>query len=90
MASAAPAQAPTRDASALTLQVGAFSDRDNAQALAARISSAGDAWVQAGQANGNAVYRVYFGRWPSRSAAAAAQDELTGYGVYDSRIIALN
>lgn len=90
VASAAPAQAPTRDASALTLQVGAFSDRDNAQALAARISSAGDAWVQAGQANGNAVYRVYFGRWPSRSAAAAAQDDLTGYGVYDSRIIALN
>ncbi len=85
-----PAPAPVSVASALTLQVGAFADRDNAQALASRISAAGDAWVQAGQANGVPVYRVYFGRWASRSAADAARDNLAGYGVYDSRIIALN
>ena len=85
-----PEPTPVPSASALTLQVGAFADRDNAQALASRISAAGDAWVQAGQANGVPVYRVYFGRWTSRSAADAARDNLAGYGVYDSRIIALN
>ncbi|WP_300529840.1 septal ring lytic transglycosylase RlpA family protein [Maricaulis sp.] len=74
----------------VTLQVGAFADQQNAQALASRISSAGDAWVQRGQANGNAVYRVFFGRWPDRNAAHAARDNLTGYGVYDARIVALN
>lgn len=85
-----PEPAPVQTGSALTLQVGAFADPDNAQALASRISAAGDAWVQAGQSNGAAVYRVYFGRWDNRSAADAARDNLASYGVYDSRIIALN
>jgi rare lipoprotein A len=74
----------------MTIQAGAFADLTNANRLAGRISEAGDVWVQAGESNGQTIYRVYLGRWPDRSSADAARVRLTHYGIRDARIIDLN
>ena len=76
--------------SGLTLQIGAFSDASNAQRFADRVASAGEVWVQAGEGASGPVYRVYFGQWSDRGAAHAAREQLADWGIYDSRIVALN
>lgn len=81
---------PSVQGGALTLQVGAFSDRRNADQLADRIGSAGQAWVEAGSSNGARIYRVYFGRWNDQGAADQARNQLADWGVYDARLIALD
>jgi len=90
-----PARAPTRENprssdGPVTLQVGAFSERRNAQILADRLNGAGDVWVEEGRANGSTVYRVYFGRWASEPAAQEARLRLADWGVYDAHPVALN
>ena len=73
-----------------TLQIGAFSDADNAQRFASRVEEAGQVWIEPGQAAGNTVYRVYFGRWPDEGGAHAARASLADWGVYDARVIDLH
>nr|WP_238934714.1 septal ring lytic transglycosylase RlpA family protein [Maricaulis parjimensis] len=73
-----------------TLQIGAFSDPDNAQRFASRIESAGQVWVQPGQSGNAAIYRVYFGRWSDEGSAHAARSTLADWGVYDARIVDLH
>jgi rare lipoprotein A len=85
-----PYVAPVTEPAALTLQVGAFSERANAQRFANRLEGAGDVWVQDGQSAGRNIFRVYVGRWPDRTSANQARTLLENWGVYDARIIALN
>ncbi len=88
-ASQSPAWIPTAQ-ERFTLQVGAFSDRDNAQRFASRIEGAGQVWIEPGQSAGTTVYRVYFGRWSDEGGAHAARESLADWGVYDARIIDLD
>lgn len=71
----------------VTLQVGAFSDADNAQRFADRIADAGDVWVVPGNSGLGPVFRVYFGRWADRNSAETARQALADRGVYDARIV---
>lgn len=73
-----------------SLQVGAFSDPDNAREFARRIDGAGDVRVEAGTALTGQVWRVFVGRWSDRNAAHAARGTLADWGVYDARIVAVN
>ncbi|WP_291842438.1 septal ring lytic transglycosylase RlpA family protein [Maricaulis sp.] len=73
-----------------SLQLGAFSDPDNAQTFARRLNGAGDVWVESGRSDRGQVWRVFFGRWPDRSAAQTARGSLADWGIYDARIVALD
>lgn len=84
-----PAPPPAAAASVVTLQIGAFGDRNNAERLAERIGGA-DAWVEQGHAGGQVVYRVFYGRWPDRNAADAARSRLADWGVYEARLVTIN
>ena len=84
-----PAWIPS-DGERFTLQIGAFSDPDNAQRFASRIEGAGQVWIQPGEAAGNTVYRVYFGRWSDEGGARAARASLADWGVYDARLVDLH
>ena len=75
---------------ALTLQVGAFSDADNAQRFARRFAGDGDVWVEPGNSDAGPVFRVYFGRWDDRNSADQARTVLAERGVYDARIVAMD
>ncbi len=73
-----------------SLQVGAFSDRGNAQEFARRLDGAGDVRIENGASLGGQVWRVFVGRWTDRNAAHAARGTLADWGVYDARIVAVN
>lgn len=86
-----PAWQPASAASGqFSLQIGAFSDPDNARAFAQRLDRAGEVWVEAGASQRGQVWRVFFGRWADRTAAQAAMGSLVDWGVYDARIVATN
>ncbi len=89
---AAPAQTgqATPISGPVTLQVGAFGERRNAERLASRLDQDGEAWVEAGRVNGRRIYRVFYGRWRDYQAAQAARSSLASHGVYDARIIGIN
>ncbi|WP_075189834.1 septal ring lytic transglycosylase RlpA family protein [Maricaulis sp. W15] len=82
-----PASTPS---GSFSLQLGAFSDPDNAQSFARRLDGAGEVWVEAGNSGRGQVWRVFFGRWADRSAAQAARGSLADWGVYETRIVAMN
>lgn len=86
-----PASAPTSSPASMSggysLQLGAFSDPDNAQAFARRLDGAGEVRIEAGQSPQGQVWRVFLGRWVDRTAAQSARQSLADWGVYDSRIV---
>ena len=82
-----PSDAPS---GSFSLQLGAFSDPDNAQSFARRLNGAGDVWVEPGSSPQGQVWRVFFGRWADRNAAQAARGSLADWGIYESRIVAVN
>ena len=84
-----PATAPTGTAG-ITLQLGAFTDPENAHRFAERLNGAGDVWVQAGASDQGPVYRVYFGRWQDEASAHQARARLADWGIYESRLVALD
>lgn len=97
MAEGAPTQTPRprqeaaqSTAAGLTLQLGAFRDRINADQLVERVEDAGEVWVEAGSSNGSPVYRVFFGRWNDQGAAFEARSRLAEWGVYETRMVALD
>ncbi|MFT6462610.1 MAG: rare lipoprotein A [Maricaulis maris] len=71
-----------------SLQLGAFSDQDNARQFARRLDGAGDVWIEAGNSQRGQVWRVFFGRWADRTAAQSARTSLADWGIYESRIVA--
>lgn len=73
-----------------SLQLGAFSDADNAQAFARRVDGAGEVWVEAGNSDRGQVWRVFFGRWSDRTAAQSARGSLADWGIYETRIVTRN
>jgi rare lipoprotein A len=82
--------APITEPAPLTLQVGAFSDRTNAESFASRLDGAGEVWVAGGQSAGRDIYRVFVGRWADRTQADQARTLLENWGVYDARVVTLD
>ncbi|NGX16956.1 SPOR domain-containing protein [Wenzhouxiangella sp. XN24] len=66
----APAAQPAPASDAWSVQVGSFSQRDNAQALQQRLTAAGfDAFVSRVVTDAGTLYRVRVGPVPDRAAA---------------------
>lgn len=81
---------PATTGPAVTLQLGAFSDAANAQRLAQRVADAGEVWVEPGQSEQGQVFRVFFGRWADRDGADAARARLADWGIFGTRIVAVD
>ena len=80
-AAAVPAaQAPARGTGGYVVQVGAFSSKERADGLAARIG----AWV----AEGNGLWRVRFGPYSSEAAARQGVEKASSKGYSNARIMA--
>lgn len=72
------------------VQAGAFSLRENAEAMRRRLSAEDPAIVEQARANGRNIYRVFVGSDLSRSQADALRRDLGQYGVFDATVVALN
>jgi len=72
------------------VQAGAFSRRENAEAMRQRLASAGDVRIEDARSAGRRVYRVYIGNDLVRSDADSLSRELSRYGVHDARVVVLN
>ncbi len=79
-----PVAAP---AGAFVVQVGAFSDLENAQRVRALIEQAGPVSVDVRQTARGELFRVRVGPWETRAQAEAARQSLAGLG-YPEAIIA--
>lgn len=71
---------PATGSGGYVVQVGAFSSKDSANALASQIG----AWT----AEGNGLWRVRFGPYSSESAAQQGVEEAVGKGYANARIMA--
>lgn len=79
-----PAPAATGD---WAVQLGSFSDEDNARRLVSRVASAGhEATISTFRSNGRTMYRVRVGPQPTRAAAEAAAAALAARG-FDTQIV---
>ena len=79
-------------ASDLYLQVGAFSDRSNAERLSRRVDSLGPgAAIRVSEASGDKgntpIYRVRIGPLPNVDAVDSLTRKLTNIGVIDSQVV---
>lgn len=72
------------------VQAGAFSERENAEAMRRRLAAAGDVRIEGARSAGRRIYRVFVGDDLPRSEADSLSRDLTRFGVYDARVVALN
>jgi len=86
---AAPvATLPLSASTHLYVQVGAFSQRDNAERLRERVSAAGTVTISSIDRNGHLLYRVRIGPFDDVGAADAALAKLAGLGSSGAKILA--
>ncbi|KFN43976.1 SPOR domain-containing protein [Arenimonas oryziterrae] len=77
-----PAVAANADGARYLLQAGAFRSVDEAEALKAKIALTGEvARVETAEINGNTVYRVRMGPYPTAGGLAAAKQALNNHGI---------
>ena len=70
------------------VQVGAFSERANAERVAARVASTGQARIQPLDHNGGRLYRVTVGGgWRDAESAGAARAQVAALGFADATVI---
>lgn len=72
------------------VQAGAFSERENAEAMRRRLAAAGDVRIEGARSAGRRIYRVFVGDDLARTEADSLSRDLTRFGVYDARVVALN
>jgi cell division protein FtsN len=78
----APVADPAADSVRYLLQAGAFRSLSDADALKARIALTGElARVEPAQVNGDTIYRVRLGPYPTASTLAAAKQALGSHGI---------
>jgi rare lipoprotein A len=83
-----PAAVPAAGHNDLYLQVGAFSDRDNARRLQRRLSDVGPgAGVRISEDAGDKLYRVRIGPLPSVEDVDRLSRKLTELGVADAHVV---
>jgi rare lipoprotein A len=80
----------SNDRSRYRVQAGAFSRRENAEAMRRRLASAGDVRVEEARSSGRRIFRVFVGHDLPRPEADALSRDLTRYGVHDAAVVALN
>jgi rare lipoprotein A len=86
-----PASASSLDRGTFSIQIGAFSMRENASGLAATFRKRlGDSMIKEVQVGGMTFFRVYAGRYESLQAAQAAQHDLEVEGYRDSFVVAID
>ena len=87
---ASPARGlPEAEAAGFTVQVGAFTDRRNAERAAERLGSTGRVSVlPLVRPRGAVLYRVMIGEWPQAGDAASACAHIAGLGFADAKVVA--
>ncbi|GAB5471032.1 MAG: hypothetical protein Kilf2KO_40620 [Rhodospirillales bacterium] len=78
---------PVREASAIYLQLGSFSDRDNATALSRKLDGFGQIEVKPATVSGKRFYRVRMGPFANASAALNARERLAQAGLFRSHLV---
>lgn len=69
------------------IQVGAYSNRETADRIAARLGDAGSASIEAIQRHGAVIYKLKVGAFPDAQSAAAARARVAAAGLPDARVI---
>ena len=85
--SAKPPVQPNLATAGFTIQAGAFSDRANAERVAARLADAGKAAILPLDHNGARLYRVTVGAWPSAQEAGVAREQVAALGFAEARVV---
>jgi DedD protein len=86
----APSTAPASVQSGWVVQLGSFSDEENARRLAQRVSTFGyRADISTHRASGRVLYRVRVGPHESRGRAEAAASALTAHG-FPAQVLAVD
>jgi rare lipoprotein A len=83
-----PVAAPVAASAGLLVQVGAYSQRANAEAARDRAGSAGPATIETAVLGGVSLYRVRLGPWGSREEAEQARIAAEGLGFAGAKITA--
>jgi cell division protein FtsN len=79
---AVAATTPAESTARYLIQAGAFRGQNEAEALKAQIALSGEiARVETAEINGNTVYRVRMGPYPTASGLAAAKQALANHGI---------
>jgi rare lipoprotein A len=78
---------PSPQAGGYQVQAGAFSDRGNAERVAAQLGPAGHASIEAMDRAGGRLYRVTVGPWRTADDAGAARDKVAALGFAQARVI---
>lgn len=86
----APVSASARESApvGVFVQAAAFTNRDRAEMLAARIG--GPVQVRSARVDGREFHRVLIGPWANRSGAQGARDAVAEMGFPDARIVVHN
>lgn len=69
------------------LQVGAFSDREAAASLRARLERLGRTWLESVEVGGRRLHRVRFGGFHSREAAQVQAAALLGRRLVEAAVV---
>lgn len=75
------------EADAWSVQGGAFSDRMNAERLAARLSGVGETRIRETDSGGRTLYRVLVGPWNDPNQAGQALQRVAQLGVTGARVV---
>jgi rare lipoprotein A len=73
--------------SGFAVQAGAFSDRGNAERVAARLATAGRTNIQTLDRAGSTLYRVTVGSWASAEEAGTAREQVVSLGFAQAQVI---
>jgi len=77
-----PTLPPVTNTARYLIQAGAFKGQEEAEALKARIAMTGEiARVETAQIDGNLIYRVRLGPYPTASGLAVAKQALASHGI---------
>jgi len=72
---------------AYAIQVGAFSSRETADRIAARLADTGPASIEPIQRHGSVIYKLKLGAFPDAQAAAAARARIVAAGLPDAKVV---
>jgi rare lipoprotein A len=91
-ATAAPPPAPVGRASGMVgggyaVQVGAFSSRETADRVAARLADTGSTSIEPIQRHGAVIYKLKLGAFPDAQAAAVARARVAAAGMPDAKVV---
>jgi cell division protein FtsN len=71
---------------AYVVQIGAYSERANAERARERAEDAGSVSIERAVTGGGVIYRVRLGPWEDRDDAERARRKVAGLGFRDARI----